>query len=244
MRHLVFLFASAGLLPAQWDLPARQLDLKAAAPKTADGRPDLSGVWDQTAHSRARFLDLMTDIKPEDRPYRPQTAALVEARKDGKQGHLEPDANCLPQGVPKIDAAPVPFRIVQTPQLVVLVYEAFNLWRLVHLDGRQPVKDPNPTWLGYSTGRWEDGTLVVETTGLNGRSWLDMAGHPASEATKVTERFRRSSMGTLELEITIDDSTLYTRPWSAKEEFRLSLTTDVMEFICQENERDIAHMKK
>jgi hypothetical protein len=241
MRFLVLAGLLSLPLAAQWNLPAKKVDLKAAPPKTADGKPDLSGIWQG---SRAHFLDLMTGVKPEDRPYLAVARETVEARRNGAQGHLEPDANCLPQGVPKINNAPVPFRIVQTPDLIVLVYEAFNLWRLVHLDGRTPVKDPSPTWLGYSTGRWEEGALVVQTTGLNGRPWLDMAGHPTSEATQVTEKFRRTGMGTIELEVTITDPTLYSRPWTAKQQLSLQTNTEIMEFICNENEKDIKHMNK
>jgi hypothetical protein len=242
MRFLLLVALASLPLSAQWKLPAKQVDLKAPAPKAAGGKPDLSGIWEQT--SMTHFRNLMADMKPEERPYLPISSKIVADRADGKQGHLEPDANCLPQGVPKINAAPVPFRIVQTSDLVVLVYEAFNLWRQVHLDGRTPIKDPNPSWLGYSTGRWVDGVLVVETTGLNGRTWLDTAGNPTSEKTKVTEKFRRTSMGTMELEITIDDPTLYSRPWTAKEELRLLTNTEIMEFICVENEKDLAHMNK
>jgi hypothetical protein len=124
------------------------------------------------------------------------------------------------------------------------VYEAFTLWRQVHLDGRQLVDDPNPTWLGWSVGHWDGDTLVVETRGLNGKYWMDIAGNPASEAMKVTERFRRTSFGHMEIEITLDDPKLYTRPWKATEKLRLLPNTELMEFICLENEKDMVHLKK
>ena len=111
--------------------------------------------------------------------------------------------------------APVPFRIVQTERLVVIVYEAFNLWRQVHLDGREFGDDLNPSWMGYSKGRWEGDELVVETRGLNGKQWLDHGGLPASDKLVVTERFRRPSFGRLEMEVTINDPTYYTQPWTA-----------------------------
>jgi hypothetical protein len=238
MRPILLLLLFAALLPGQWKKLPPAPDLKATPGKTADGKPDLSGIWTQD-NTRA-FLDLTSDMKPADVPYRPAAKALVDARRDGTKD--EPDANCLPQGVPKINNAPAPFKIVQTPNLIVVVHEAFNLWRQIHLDGRELVDDPNPTWLGWSKGRWEGDTLVVDTRGFNGKAWLDHAGNPASDALHVTERFRRTSIGKLELEITIDDPKMYTRPWMAKTSFHLLPDTEVMEFICLENEKDQKHM--
>ena len=177
-------------------------------------------------------------------PWRPEAKALRASRADGARGLEEPDANCLPQGVPKINAAPVPFKIVQTPKLVLLVYEAFNLWRQVHMDGRQLIDDPNPTWLGWSTGRWDGDTLVVETRGLNGKAWMDISGTPGSDAMRVTERFHRTSFGNMDLEITIDDPKSFTRPWTAKEKLHIVPNTELMEFICLENEQDLKHIRK
>lgn len=242
MRILLFTVLAVMPMAAQWKLPLSAIKADALPPRTADGKPDLSGIWEQTTPTH--FRNLMADLKPEEYPYKPETKAIVEARKDGAQGKDEPDANCLPQGVPKIDAAPVPFKIVQTPKLIVLVYEAFNLWRQVHLDGRQLETDPTPTWLGYSTGRWDGDTLIVETRGFNGKAWMDLAGHPASDALQVTERFHRTSMGTMDLDVTIDDPKMYTRPWVAHEKLRLLPNTEIMEFICLENEKDLKHMGK
>lgn len=240
MRPLLLGLLAAVFMHAQWkNLPATP-DLKSAAPKAADGKTDLSGIW--TQDNTKPFLDLTYEMKPEEVPYRPAAKALADSRRDGTKD--EPDSQCLPQGVPKINAAPVPFKIVQTPKLVVMVYEAFNLWRQFHLDGRQLIEDPNPTWLGWSSGKWEGDTLVVETRGLNGKSWLDHAGNPASDALHVTEKWRRPSVGKLELEVTIDDPKMYTRPWTAKESFHLLPDTEVMEFICLENEKDQRHMKQ
>ena len=139
------------------------------------------------------------------------------ARATGLLGYEEPDAHCLPQGVPKINQAPVPFKIVQTDNLVVLVYEAFNLWRQVHLDGREFADDLNPSWLGFSKGRWEGDTLVVETRGLNGKPWLDHNGLPASDKLVVIEKFSRPNIGRLDIKYTINDPTYYTRPWTTTE---------------------------
>ena len=242
MRPTLLALLSAVLLHAQWKLPASTPDLNAPPPKAADGKPDLSGIWEQD--SMTHFRDLTSDMKPGDVPWRPEAKALRASRADGARGLEEPDANCLPQGVPKINAAPVPFKIVQTPKLVLLVYEAFNLWRQVHLDGRQLIDDPNPTWLGWSTGRWDGDTLVVETRGLNGKAWMDTSGTPGSDAMRVTERFHRTSVGHMDLEITIDDPKSFTRPWTAKEKLHIVPNTELMEFICLENEQDLKHIKK
>jgi hypothetical protein len=242
MRPALLILFSAVLLHAQWKLPASSVDLNGPPPKAADGKPDLSGIWEQD--SMKHFRDLTSDMKPEDVPWRPEAKALRASRADGARGLEEPDANCLPQGVPKINAAPVPFKIVQTPKLVLLVYEAFNLWRQVHLDGRQLIDDPNPTWLGWSTGRWDGDTLVVETRGLNGKAWMDTSGTPGSDAMRVTERFHRTSFGKMDLEITIDDPKSFTRPWTAKESLHIVPNTELMEFICLENEQDLKHIRK
>jgi hypothetical protein len=242
LRVTLATILTATLVSAQWKLPKSSVDLNGPVPKTADGKPDLSGIWEQDTNKH--FLNIMADLKPEDYPYKPETRALVASRAGGARALEEPDAHCLPQGVPKINAAPVPFKIVQTPKLVLLVYEAFTLWRQVHLDGRQLMDDPNPTWLGWSTGRWDGDTLVVETRGLNGKYWMDIAGNPASDAMKVTEKFRRTSLGHMEIEITLDDPQLYTRPWTATEKLHLLPDTELMEFICLENEKDLAHLGK
>ncbi len=240
----IFVFAALAMLPvaAQWKLPPSAVTSEAPVPKTTDGKPDLSGIWEQTTPTH--FRNLMADLKPEDYPYKPETKAIAASRKDGARATEEPDANCLPQGVPKINAAPAPFKIVQTPKLIVLVYEAFNLWRQVHMDGRQLDEDATPTWLGYSTGHWEGDTLVIETKGFNGKAWLDLQGNPGSDALHVTERFHRTSMGTMDLDVTVEDPKMYTRPFVAHEKLRWLPNTELMEFICLENEKDLKHMGK
>src|SRR6185503_18694119 len=185
LRHRRFLWATmvawiaSGLMAAaQWkNLPSDaprgadgKPDLSAPAPKTRDGKPDLSGIY---MPNMRYFTNLAADIGLDNVPMTPDARKLHTARATGLLGYEEPDAHCLPQGVPKINMAPVPFKIVQTDRLVVLVYEAFNLWRQVFLDGREWADDLNPSWMGYSKGRWEADTLVVETRGLNGKQWLD-----------------------------------------------------------------------
>jgi hypothetical protein len=214
-------------------------DLTAPAPRTASGRVDLSGIYQS---SYKYFQNIAADLGLDKVPMTDQARKLHASRVSGELGWEEPDAHCLPQGVPKINMAPVPFRIVQTDKLVVIVYEAFNLWRQVHLDGREFGDDLNPSWMGYSKGRWEGDALVVETRGLNGKQWLDHGGLPASDKLVVTERFRRPAFGRMEIDITINDPTYYTAPWTATVQHRLVLGTELFEFICNENERSTKHM--
>ena len=255
-RYLrVFYVCSALLLMliplgAQWlKIPSKaprgkdgKVNLTAPAPKLADGKPDLSGVWQ--APSPKWLRSLAGDLKPEDYPLQPFGKTLLDQRKDGKLAKYEPDANCLPQGVPKINATPVPFRLIQTPDRVVILYEAFNLWRQVFLDGRELMPNPNPTWLGYSVGRYEGDTLVVDTTGFNGKAWMDQVGLPQTESGRVTERFRRKDFGHLEIKVTIDDPKAYAKPWTVTQEADMVPDTELLEFICNENEKDQPHLAK
>jgi hypothetical protein len=137
--------------------------------------------------------------------------------------------------------APAPWRIVQTPGYIVFVHEAFNLWWQAFLDGREfgPSEDVTPTWMGYSTGRWEGDTLVVDSRGFNGKVWLDQLGKPSTEALHVTMRFHRKDFGHMNIGITIDDPKAYTKPWSVNVEATLLPNTELMEFICLENEKDV-----
>ncbi|HEY4365512.1 MAG TPA: hypothetical protein VGN17_31415 [Bryobacteraceae bacterium] len=213
-------------------------NMEAPAPKTADGKADLSGIWNPSS----KFLvNLAADLKPEDVQMRPAALEIFNSRKDGAKWNEEPDAHCLPQGVPKIDAAPVPWKMVQGPRQVTILYEAFTQFREIFTDGRALPKDPNPTWLGYSVGHWDGDTLVVETSGFNGKAWLDSAGHPASDALHVTEKFHRRDFGHMDLEITIDDPKMYTKPWTVKESPTLLADSELLEFNCNENERDVRH---
>lgn len=243
----VMLF-SAPLL-AQWkNLPSKgiprspdgKVNLSATAPRNSDGRPDLSGIWEPSANKYLR--DIAADLKPGDVPFQPWAKALYEQRTDGSHSKEDPDANCLPQGVPKIDAAPAPWKIVQTPGTIVIVYEAFDLWRQVFMDGRELERDVNPTWMGYSTGKWDGDTLVVDSRGFNGKAWLDQLGKPSTEALHVTERYQRKDFGHMNIQITIDDPKAYSKPWTVTEEVHLLTGTELLEFICNENNRDVDHL--
>jgi hypothetical protein len=215
-------------------------NLAAPAPRTADGRPDLSGIWSPNGNKYLR--NLAADLDDGDVPYQPWAKALADERADGSHSREDPDANCLPQGVPKIAAAPAPWKIVQTPSLIVVVHEAFSLWRQIFLDGRRLADDVQPTWMGYSTGRWDGDSLVVDTRGFNGKAWLDQLGKPSTEQLRVTERYRRTDFGHLELTVTIDDPGAYTRPWTVTQQATLLPDTELLEFICNENNKDLQHL--
>ena len=217
-----------------------KVNLADPASQTADGRPDLSGIWEPSANKYVR--DIAADLKPENVPVQPWAKAVFDSRADGSHEKEDPDANCLPQGVPKINGAPAPWKIVQMPSFTVVVYEAFNLWRQIFLDGRQLMPDVSPTWMGYSTGKWEGDTLVVGTRGFNGKAWLDQLGRPSTDALHVTERFHRKDFGHMDIQITIDDPKAYTKPWTVTEEVHLLPDTELMEFICNENNRDVEHL--
>jgi hypothetical protein len=237
--------------PAQWlHIPAKNTprakdgrpDLAAAASRKPDGKPDLAGIWG--TESPKYLANLATDFKPGEFPIQPWAEALTKERMTGIHASEESNANCLPQGVPRIDATPNPFKIVQEPDLVVILYEAFGQFRQIYLDGRALPKDANPTWLGYSAGHWEGETLVVETTGFNGKTWLDQAGHPTTDALHVTERYHRRDFGHLDIQVTIDDPKAYTRAWTVTEPMELLPDTDLIEFVCNENEKDLKHLGK
>lgn len=242
-------FLLAGSLCAQWTHVPRTAiprgsdgkpNLSAAAPRGRDGKPDLSGVWEPEANKYVR--NIAADVGEDATPFQPWAKALFEQRVDGSHSKEDPDANCLPQGVPKIDAAPAPWRIVQTPGYVAILYEAFNLWRQVFLDGRQLEADVNPTWMGYSTGKWDGDTLVVDTRGFNGKAWLDQLGRPSTDALHVIERFHRKDFGHMDLRITVDDPKAYTKPWTITEPVHLLPDSELLEFICNENNRDVPHL--
>ena len=155
--------------------PDGRPNLSAPAPRLPDGKPDLSGIWNPPA---GYIRDLARDLKG-DVPFQPWAKALYDERASGALWKEEPDANCLPQGVPKVLLAPAPWRIIQTPGIVFFVHEAFNLWWQAFVDGREfvPHPDVTPTWHGYSTAKWDGDTLVVDSRGFNGRVWLDQLGN-------------------------------------------------------------------
>ena len=217
-------------------LPDGRPNLSAPAPRTADGKPDLSGVW-RGAGPLYRF-NIAQDLEPQDiQPWAEQLflKRVRDSRKDS------PLAHCFPVSVPFHDFFNL-MHIVQTPAHMVLLYESPNSpHRTVYTDGRELPKDPNPTWLGYSIGRWDGETFVISTSGFNDRGWLDSAGHPQTESLRITERMRRRDFGHMDFEITIDDPKVFTRPFTIKTERLLAADTDLLEDVC-ENERSLRRM--
>jgi len=155
--------------------------------------------------------------------------------------HDDVGINCLPSGLPLFSTTPAPFKIVQSRGLVVVLSEGDNSFRQIFTDGRKFPEDPSPTWLGYSVGRWEGDTLVVDTIGFNDLSWLDARGHGHSEEMRVEERFHRRDFGHLDVTVTITDPKVFTKPVTISFVEQLLPDTDVYEHICSENERDSAH---
>lgn len=152
--------------------------------------------------------------------------------------------NCLPDGVPHADLLPEPFKIIQTPGELLMLYEVETIFRQVFTDGRKQPADPAPSWLGYSVGRWDGDALVIDTKGFNDRSWLDARGHGHSEEMRVEERFQRRDFGHLDVAVTLEDPKVFTKPFTIRFAERLLPDTDVFEHICAEDEKDAAHTAK
>jgi len=261
MRSLLLLSLFAGVLAAQWDdvpiriprLPNGKPNLAAQAPRTADGKPDLSGVW--LFASAVAEGDLTTPMDPNTQPFlnlagllpkdavvmKPAAAALFGQRA-ASAGKDMPLARCLPIGQPLNYTIPAPTKIIQTPDLIVMLHEEVNSFRQIFVDGRKLPKDPVLTWVGYSVGHWEGDTLVVESSGYNDKTWLDAFGHPHTEALRLTERIRRTNAGHLDIKITINDPGAYEKPWTAGVGLELRTGEEPLEKVCLENERDLAHM--
>ena len=273
-RFLAIIAVISPPLSAQWPpyptagvprTPDGKPNLSAPAPRTSDGKPDLSGLWenvrtfplsggvggaagaplaDGTIPPRlGLFWNIGNGLK-DGLPLRPWAKELRDKR-DAENSKDNPDAHCLPMGLMQFHNHPQPRKIVQTRHLIVILYEGNAGVRQIFTDGRpSPTNDPQPWWYGYSTGRWDGDTLVVETTGFRDGGWLDIIGSPLTDAAKLTERFRRPNYGTLEVEITVDDPKAYTRPWTVNLNQRVVLDTEMIEFICGENEKDTQHFQK
>jgi hypothetical protein len=231
------------------------VNVEAPTPRTADGRPDLSGIWDKgqlpgeapppgvfagAAPSRA-FRDLQAAV-PGGLPLQPW-AAKLKATRFAQNSKDHPDAHCLPLHPVQLHLHPQPRQMIQTRGLVVILYEANDGRRLIHTDGRKlPSDDVQPWWYGYSVGHWEGDTLVVESRGFKDEGWIDENGTPGSDEAKVTERFNRLNVGTLEIGVTVDDPKTLTKPFRFTVQQRLMPDTDLIEFVCGENNRSQAHL--
>jgi hypothetical protein len=266
----------AAALLAQWlnypapgvpRLPNGKVDLSAKPPRTRDGKPDLSGVWQTelaTPEEIARrsdaasnalivpgddfrtwnryFLDILADFTPENSPMRPEARRILEERIPARAA--SPSVRCVPQSIPRTDLMSyAPFKMIHGPAQITVLYELDNTYRQIHTDGRKLPVNPQPTWGGYSVGRWEGDTLVVDVAGFNDLGWLDSMGHPRSEKMHVQERFHRRDFGHMDVTITLDDPVMYTGPFTVKATEILLPDSDVLETVCAENEKDRSHLK-
>jgi hypothetical protein len=244
-------------LSAQWPLypisgvpkgPDGKPDLTAPAPRTADGRPDLSGIWMSRGNAEpngppagrpplASFGNAGAGFR-EGLPFRPWAAELQKKRA-AEFSRDNPDGLCLPESLLQLHLDPQPLKVVQTPGQIFIIYESNYGLRTIYTDGRPlpPQGEPQPYWYGYSVGRWEGDTLVVETNNYRGDGWLDGRGSPMTEAATVTERFRRVNYGQLDIEFTLDDPKAYTRPFTVRVQQRIVADgSEMIEFICHENQ--------
>jgi hypothetical protein len=231
--------------------------LTAPAPRTPDGKPDLSGMWiiadalpcpkvitddqgeclEKTPIGQAT-ADLNATVTT-GIPYLPRAIAI---RKERQAHELDPHVKCLPSSFPRMFTLPHITKFVQTAKLLMLANEFNASYRQIFLDGRPLPVDPQPSWNGYSTGHWEGSTLVVESNGFRDDLWMDMAGTPLTSAGHVTERFRRPSFGTLEIDATVTDPTVYSRPWNLKISDKLVVDTELIDEVCLEGEASSKHM--
>jgi hypothetical protein len=216
--------------------PEGKPNLAAPAPKKPNGQPDLSGMW--LVPGLKYLINIAADLK--DVPFQPWAAAEYKRRVD-TLGKDDPNNFCLPSVIPEKIAVTSPWKIVETPGLTLILYESRTIFRQIFTDGRPLPKDPNPSWQGYSIGHWDGDTFVVESIGFNGKGWLDTNGHPTTDALHVIERYRRKDLGHMDVEITIDDPKAYTKPWTVTEGAVLQADTEILEYICEENNRDVGH---
>jgi|SRR5579871_133439 len=241
-------------------------NLAAPAPRAADGRRDLSGVWHVQPTPRAEMkrlfgegigvvevpgmeigtqskyaFNILLDFKPDEAPLRPEASEIFRHRPQGSNAA----DRCLPIGIPATGLVSEPNRIVQSPQMIVIIYESDGTHRQIYTDGRKlPKEFALPAWLGYSAGRWDRDTLIVETAGFNDRTWLDLMGHPHSEALRIVERYHRRDFGHMDVEMTFDDPQMYTKPFTIKFTQELQADSDIFEYFCSENEKDRVHLEQ
>jgi len=243
-------------------------NLSAPAPRAASGKPDLSGLWQVEATPFAELtrlfgpdidalsvpgddlrtfskyaISILADFKPDEAPIRPEAAQIAQRRFEAL-GRDNPTGLCEPGGVPFGGILPFPNKFIQTPGLLVMLQEADGGQRQVFLDGRKHTADPQPSWMGYSVGRWEGDLLVVDTVGFNDKGWLDAFGHPRSEALRLEERYHRRDFGHMEVRVTFDDPKMFTRTFSIQYTLDLVPDSEIAEYVCAENEKDLAHFDK
>lgn len=237
--------ATAAPIAAQWlnyptpgipRTPDGKPNLSAPAPKLPDGKPDLSGIWEADKY----YLNPSSlGLEPDDVVLTPEGESLWPRQRQARNA-----ARCLPMSVPAMSGIPgFPFKVLYSGGVIMILYESFGGYRQIFMDGRRLPENPNPTWVGYSVGMWEGDSLVVHTAGFNDAAPLGLgAGHPRSESLHIIERFHRRDFGHMEIQFTIDDPKVYKKPWSFKEDVHLLPDTELLEYICEENERDLTHM--
>ena len=245
IRIAIALSSITGPLAAQWlNYPTPGIprtadgkpNLSAPAPRTPDGKPDLSGLWSMDG---GKYIgNIAAELKPGD--LQPWAEALLKQRAVDLGKDDPADIYCLPQG-PRANLYPLPEKIIQTPNLIVILTEDLT-YRQIFLDGRDLPKDPNPSFMGYSIGHWDRDTLVVESNGFNDRLWLDLAGHPHTEAMQVTERFQRTDFGHMRIEETIDDPKTYNKPFTIHINANYYADSELLEYVCAEGEKDRNHL--
>ena len=254
------LIAIAVPLPAQWlNYPTAGIprtadgkpNLSAPAPRMADGKPDFSGVWEME-HNKPCPPDGCNDIPPPQEfgniawslkdglPYQPWASELAQSRRASLRKD-DPISHCLPIGIVESETIPTFRKIIQAPGLLVILNEYNPSYRQIFTDGRPMPVVPQPAWNGYSTAKWDEDILVVQTTGFRDGIWLDTGGNVLTDAAQVTERFRRVNYGRLEVEVIVNDPKAYTKPWTIKLHQILNADTDLLDYICLENEKDLKH---
>jgi hypothetical protein len=228
-------------------------DLSAPAPLMPDGKPDFSGIWKfvprrNSGASSGPAVPSGTGNgglknylpQGETIPFQPWAEALYKQRV-ANNGIGLPSEHCLPHSPPGAFMIPIPFKILQTSGQLAILFEEFDYYRQIFIDGRHHPETLTPTWFGYSVGKWDKDTLMVDTIGFNDRTWLDTSGYPHTQDLHLTERFTRRDFGHMEVLVTIDDPKAYERPWSPLLHFELQPDTELMEHVC-ENERDAGHL--
>jgi hypothetical protein len=253
---------AAVTLSAQWRVTTNRVpttpdgkpNYGAPAPRMPDGTtPDLSGIWDVERRPCIEatspfgcsadtldgipvgFIDITTGAA-DSPPMQPWAEALVKQHRENGWRD-DPNLRCLPHAPPRMWANFVMQKVIHTSDSVTILDEYMSQYRQIFLDGRALPKDPEPIFTGYSVGKWEGDTLVIETIGIKG-NWFDPEGHPLTEQARLIERIRRVDYGNLHIEVTVDDPKAYTRPWTRIIRLRLVLNADLLEYICNENEKD------
>jgi len=222
-------------LPAVAQNAGRGTKVTGPPPKAADGHPDLSGLWAPPANFS---FDISKAVKAGSTIDPLPWAAKLTAERMSKD---DPEALCLPTGVPRM--APYPWKILQSKDLIVFLFEGnTHSYRQIFMNRTTHPKDLNPTWFGDSIGRWDGDTLVVDTVGFNDRFWFDFAGRPHTEQLHTVERYRRTDLGTLEEEVTVEDPGAYSKPFTLAAKMPLLAGQEIIEYICNENNKDLEHI--